>query len=114
MKIYGIKNCDTVKKALIFLEASSTEYTFIDLKKEVPSAELITKWVTVLGINVLINKKSATYRGLEEDLKNSLSIDTAHNIISMNTSIIKRPLIIHNNGDITVGFTNDIQEKING
>ena len=113
MIVYGIKNCDTVKKAIAFLDDSAITYTFIDLKKEIVPSDTLKQWASLLGASVLVNTKSATYRGLSDNEKQGLSIDTCADIIAQNQSIMKRPIILYTNGDITVGFNDTIKEKIN-
>ncbi|MGB1361586.1 MAG: Spx/MgsR family RNA polymerase-binding regulatory protein [Alphaproteobacteria bacterium] len=111
MKVYGIKNCDTVKKCLSFLEFNNVDYDFIDLKKSDLNEDDIKSWESVLGWNTLINTKSTTWRSLSQDLKDNAQNEFV-SIITANKSIMKRPLIVYDNGDITVGFNTDIQEKI--
>ncbi|MDG1153793.1 MAG: Spx/MgsR family RNA polymerase-binding regulatory protein [Alphaproteobacteria bacterium] len=111
MKVYGIKNCDTVRKCISFLEFNNIEYDFIDLKKNEISEQDINLWVNTLGWDIVINKKSQSWRSLPQQVKDNASNDFL-NIIQSNKSIIKRPLIIYNNQEITVGFNSKIQDKI--
>ena len=113
MIVYGIKNCDTVKKVMTFLDDNAIAYSFMDLKKEIIPSDILKHWATLLGASVLVNTKSATYRRLSDDEKQGLSIDTCADIIAQNQSIMKRPIILYANGDITVGFNDTIKGKIN-
>ena len=113
MIVYGIKNCDTVKKAITFLDDNAISYTFMDLKKEIIPSDILKQWAILLGASVLVNTKSATYRELNDDEKQGLNIDTCTDIIAKNQSIMKRPIILYDNGDITVGFNDTVKEKIN-
>ena len=111
MKVYGIKNCDTVKKCLAFLNDNNIAHDFIDLKKyDLPETDL-KNWAGVLGWDTLVNTKSRTWKSLPETTQNNGQNQFVE-IIQSNQSVMKRPLIIYNNGDITVGFNDDIQEKI--
>ena len=114
MKVYGIKNCDTVKKATTYLNQKNIDYTFIDLKKETIESSVLVQWAISLGLTVLINTKSATYRALDDTTKQNLSVENCSALITSNQSIMKRPIIIHKNGDITVGFNDSVKDKING
>ena len=111
MKVYGIKNCDTVKKCLSFLQGQNITHDFIDFKVFELSENEIVNFANILGWDTLINTKSATWRGLEQSVKDNAPNQYTE-IIRSNQSIVKRPLIIHNNGDITVGWNADIQEKV--
>lgn len=111
MYVYGIKNCDTVKKAVKFLQSIGMDYTFVDLKYTIPDADIIQAWVDALGADVLINTRGTTWRALS-DLQKAEAMDTPIPYIQDNTSLIKRPLFVYQNGDISVGFTKAIQEKL--
>jgi len=104
MKIYGIKNCDTMKKAFTWLNNNGVDFTFFDYKKEVVNEEIFKHWLTKLSLELLVNKQGTTYKKLTEEQKIAiLHNETAYNIVKENMSSIKRPLIeIHN--QVYVGF----------
>lgn len=94
MKVYGIKNCDTVKKALVWLENNKIEFEFIDFKKEPATESILKKWLEKTTCKELINTRGTTYRKLTEEQKGSLMNDSAAiDIMMENNSIIKRPII---------------------
>ncbi|RDH85042.1 MAG: ArsC family reductase [endosymbiont of Galathealinum brachiosum] len=106
MKLYGIPNCDTIKKARKWLKDNDIDYEFHDYKKQgVPEKELNT-WVKKVGWEVLLNKRGTTWRKLDDDIKNSVDETSAIQIMLDNSNIIKRPVLIKNK-TILVGFKAD-------
>ena len=91
--MYGIKNCDTIKKARKWLEENNVVYEFFDYKKEGVSAELADTFVKDLGWESLINKRGTTWRNLPEEIKNNVDETIAKQLMIENPSIIKRPLL---------------------
>ena len=105
--IYGIPNCDTMKKARRWLEANGVEYDFHDYKKRgVPEKNLKT-WVQKAGWETILNKRGTTWRKLDDDIKNNVDEKSATQIMLDNASIIKRPLL-DIDGQYTVGFSTDV------
>ncbi len=99
--VYGIPNCDSVKKVRAWLDAQNVAYTFHDYKKQgVPEAEL-QRWVAAKGWDIVLNRKGATWRGLDEAVKASV-VDDASAIAVMlaNASTIKRPVVTQ--GDVVI------------
>ena len=109
--LYGIPNCDTMKKARAWLNKHSVEYVFHDYKKQgVPENEL-KRWVKDLGWETLLNRKGTTWRKLDESIKENINQTSAIKIMLENTSVIKRP-VLDLNGKIFAGFTNEDYRKI--
>jgi arsenate reductase len=107
MIIYGIKNCDTMKKAFDWLNAHNIAYTFHDYKKEGITKQKIEEWLNHFAITELINTKGTTFKKLTEADQTSISNkDKAIALMVANTSMIKRPLIETNTG-ILLGFKPD-------
>lgn len=100
--VYGIKNCDSVKKALKFLNEHSINYTFVDFKVSPVDIPKIEQWRQKVDLVILFNTKGTTYRTL--GLK-SLNLDDAQKIdwMSKENLLIKRPVIEYNE-KIIVGF----------
>ena len=100
--IYGIKNCDSVKKALNFLKERSISYTFVDFKTSPVDITKITQWLSKVEMSVLLNTKGTTYRTL-----NLKSLDLNDNDkaqwMSKENLLIKRPVIQYNS-NVIVGF----------
>ncbi|KLT73561.1 hypothetical protein PL75_02510 [Neisseria arctica] len=93
IKIYGIPNCDTVKKARRWLEENQVAYEFIDFKKTPPDKALIEKWLADIPMEVLLNKRGTTWRKLDEAQKVSVeNHDAAIALMVDQPSLIKRPI----------------------
>ncbi|CAM2774949.1 arsenate reductase family protein [Helicobacter burdigaliensis] len=109
IKIYGIKNCGSVKKALNFLNTHNLEYEFIDFKKSTPTSEILESWLKNTTLEQLFNKKGTTYKKL--NLK-ELSLDDKgiKEYLLKEPMLIKRPVIEYNKG-ILVGFSEELYKK---
>ncbi|MCG7962676.1 MAG: ArsC family reductase [Candidatus Thiodiazotropha taylori] len=93
VKMYGIPNCDTIKKARRWLEDQGVAYEFHDYKKAGVDEAMLTAWIGQLGWESLLNKRSTTWRQLDEAAKANLDEKQAIQIMLANPSIIKRPLL---------------------
>ncbi len=104
--VYGIPNCDTVKKARSWLADNRLDATFHDFKKQgVPEAEL-KSWLAAVGWETLLNRKGTTWRKLDPALQAGVTdSDSAKKVMLEHASTIKRPVIAWPSGQITVGFT---------
>lgn len=103
IQIYGIKNCDTVKKALKFLDNTNVSYEFHDFKKEPPTKKHIETWLKKIDWKILLNMRGMTWRKLDEATKESINKTIAIKLMLENSSIIKRP-IIEKDDKVLVGF----------
>ncbi|MCX6186359.1 MAG: Spx/MgsR family RNA polymerase-binding regulatory protein [Bacteroidetes bacterium] len=111
MIIYGIKNCDTMKKAFAWLNEKGFEYTFHNYKTEGISKKKIEEWLKNLPINEIINTKGTTFKKLTDNEKASISDkDKAIDLVLKNTSMIKRP-ILESGSDLLLGFNVDVWES---
>ncbi|MEN8717443.1 MAG: Spx/MgsR family RNA polymerase-binding regulatory protein [Sulfurovum sp.] len=110
MTIYGIKTCSTVNKAKKFLKDKGYEFDFVDLKTTKPSAKDIQSWVDKVGIDVLFNSRSTTYRELK--LK-ELNLDDAGKFewLCKEPILLKRPLVTFED-KVVVGFKEDNYKEI--
>lgn len=105
MIVYGIKNCDTVKKALNWLKANNKIFEFHDYKKEGITTEKLQSWCSQVGWENLLNRRGTTWRKLDEETRNTVTDETqAVNVMLTNTSIIKRPVIEKDGKVLMVGF----------
>ncbi|ACE84571.1 ArsC family reductase [Cellvibrio japonicus] len=91
--LYGIKNCDTVKKARNWLEQHGIDYQFHDFRTDGLSETQINHWIRELGLEQLVNKRSTTWKALDDASKAAFSESTAPKIIAANPTLIKRPLL---------------------
>lgn len=111
MIIYGIKNCDTMKKARAWLDQHSIQYQFHDYKKDGLTPELLTQFIQQLGVEQVLNKRGTSYRALSDEIKNNLTPATAFAAILANSSLIKRPILVHQN-QYYVGFSAEQYQQI--
>lgn len=112
MKIYGIKNCSTVKKALDELNTKGLTYEFHDYKKSGIEASKIHEWLKKVDLADLINKKGTTYKKLNDDTKAALeNVKTAIPVMMEYTSVIKRPILELKN-EIIIGYNTDIYKNV--
>ena len=104
--LYGIPNCDTVKKARDWLTGHGIDYVFHDFKKEGVPAQQLPDWLRTVGRDTLINKKGPTWRKLDPALQQSVADDAgAIAVLTAHSSVIKRPLVVWADGEVTVGFS---------
>lgn len=94
VKMYGIKNCDTVKKARAWLDLHGIAYEFVDFKKTPPSADDISRWCRTLGVNEVLNRRGTTWKKLSTiEQATADSESGAIAIVAAHPSAIKRPVI---------------------
>ncbi|WP_062060567.1 ArsC family reductase [Cellvibrio sp. OA-2007] len=91
--LYGIKNCDTVKKARTWLEQNKVDYHFHDFRADGLTDTQVKSWIAEIGLDTLVNKRSTTWKELDESTKTNFDETTAVAIISANPTLIKRPLL---------------------
>jgi arsenate reductase len=105
IKVYGIPNCDTVKRARAWLLDQGIMYSFHDYKKAGVPIDRIDVWLKTLGWETLVNRQGTTWRKLDEAVRQSTT-DTkaARQLMLAQPSVIKRPLVEWAEGHITVGF----------
>ena len=108
LKIYGLKNCDTCRKALKALEAAKLEHEFVDVRADGVAIDQITDWAKTLGWELLLNTRSTTWRGLSDDHKLEIHETKAIALMAEHPTLIKRP-VIDTGGQVTVGWTKDVQ-----
>ncbi len=101
--MYGIKNCDTIKKARTWLETHAIDYRFHDYKAEGIDRERLTAWVAGLGWEVLLNRTGTTFRKLPDADRADLTADKAIALMLAQPSMIKRP-VLDKDGALIVAF----------
>jgi len=104
--IYGIKACDTMKKARAWLESHRVSYTFHDYKAQGIERGRLEAWVRVVGWEVLLNRAGTTFRKLPDASKSGLDEHRAIALMLAQPSMIKRP-VLQADGVLLVGFTSD-------
>lgn len=104
--VYGIPNCDTVKKARAWLAGQGLEVAFHDFKKQGVPAELLPHWLQAFGRDKLINRAGTTWRRLDDAAKGALVDDAAATALMLaEPSVIKRPVVRWADGRWTLGFS---------
>ncbi len=91
--LYGIKNCDTVKKARQWLDDKGVAYQFHDFRSDGLTKDKVTHWLDTLGTETLVNKRSTTWKQLSEDDRAKAFGDAAADVILAHPTLIKRPLL---------------------
>ena len=103
---YGIPNCDTVKKARVWLDGQGIAFTFHDYKKEGADPEKLRQWVEAKGWEVILNRAGTTFKKLPDAAKADLNADKAIALMVEQPSMIKRPVVEYPGG-LLVGFKPD-------
>ena len=103
LTLYGIKNCDTVKKARRWLDNQGVDYQFHDFRQDGLDKKLLDSWLKQLGWEAIVNKRSTTWRNLSDKEKDISSNAQAAKLLLANPTLIKRP-VIQNSKTLLVGF----------
>ena len=111
--IYGIKNCDTMKKARSWLDAHGVAYTFHDYKTEGIARAKLAAWAGEVGWETLLNRNGATFRALSDQQKAGINQNAAIALMAGQPSMIKRP-VLDVGGKLLVGFKPEQYEKALG
>jgi arsenate reductase (glutaredoxin) len=109
--IYGLKNCDTCRKARKWLDAEGLEHHFKDVRADAPGADAIAGWISAVGWEILLNRRGTTWRGLSDADKHAIDADKAKSLMSEYPALIKRP-VFEVNGKVLVGFKEDVQANL--
>ena len=103
--LYGIPNCDTVKKARAWLSEHGHDYVFHDFKKQGVPQPQIDQWLKAVGWETLINRKGTSWRLLDDATKAGVTdAASAKAVALLQPSVIKRPVVVWADGSVTVGF----------
>ena len=107
--LYGLKNCDTCKKAIKTLQQANYEISFVDIRTQADLAKKIPYWLTVIKPEYLINTRSTTWRKLEDHERERANTEPEQLLIGYPT-LIKRP-VIDDKKEIFVGWTRSVQAR---
>lgn len=113
--LYGIKNCDSVKKARKWLEHNHVDYKFHDFRSDGLCAQQVSTWIDILGWETVVNKRSTTWKALADSDKNTMTAQTAIAAILESPTLIKRPLLeikAAAKPKLTVGFKEAIYQAL--
>ncbi len=115
VKVYGIPNCDTIKKARKWLEANGVDYQFHDYKKEGVDPALLKQWCQDAGWETLLNRRGTTWRKLPDEAKEAIVNEAdetrAIQLMTENPSMIKRPVLLTDD-KVIVGFKAEEYEAL--
>ena len=109
--LYGIPNCDTVKKARAWLEAQGVDHAFHDYKKEGADPARLEGWIAAAGLDAVLNRRGITYRRLCDADRSEIEAGGAVAVMARQPSLIKRPVAEHPGG-LLVGFTESEWAKV--
>jgi arsenate reductase len=109
--LFGLKNCDTCKKALKTLSAAGLEVHFVDIRAGADLAEKVPAWLLAVGAEALVNKRSTTWRGLGGVERDKADDERAASLLIDNPTLIKRP-VIESGDQVHVGWTEIVRGKI--
>ena len=104
MQLYGIKNCDTVKKARRWLENNGIDYHFHDFRADGLELQQVEQWLKSVAWEALLNKRGTTWRKLEEAVKDSVTSNNIARLLVEQPTLIKRPVLVLNEA-IEIGYS---------
>jgi arsenate reductase (glutaredoxin) len=109
--VYGIKNCDTVKKARKWLEAQGIAYQFHDFRVDGLESDQVQSWIAELGWENLVNKRSTTWKQLDSKARDTMDDNAALSAIIEHPTLIKRPLLDTGKRRL-VGFNKNLYQSL--
>lgn len=111
LTVYGLKNCDTCRKARKWLDSEGKSHEFKDLRQDGFTADDVDRWLEHAGWEVLLNKRGTTWRGLSDEQKESTNAENVKSLLIEHPALMKRP--IFDFGDrVMVGFTAKQQSEL--
>jgi len=111
LTLYGLKNCDTCKKALTALKDISTDVRFVDIRTQTDLSAKIPTWLASIDPEQIVNKRSTTWRGLTKTQQAEATTSKVKELLIANPTLIKRP-VIETNQAVYVGWTKEVQEAL--
>ena len=111
IELYGIPNCDTMKKARRWLDAHGIAYRFHDFKKEGLDPRQLEEWADQVGWETLLNRRGMMWRKLPAEVREHIDEASAMKIMAETPTIIKRPVLVQD-GRVTVGFSPERYEEL--
>lgn len=113
MILYGIRNCDSVRKAHVWLSEHGLDYRFHDFRKDGLELDLLQNWADNAGWEILLNKRSTTWQSLSVTDQADLNAEKAVKLMLKHPTLIKRPVLVWDN-KVLVGFKPDTYETLFG
>jgi len=102
--LYGLKNCDTCRKARKWLDAQQIAHRFVDVRDDGVAPNTIATWIGGLGLDAVVNRRSTTWRELPTEERETLTSSNAARFLVAHPTLIKRP-VFDNNGKLAIGFS---------
>ena len=103
--VYGLKNCDSCRKARRWLDARGTAHRFVDVRETTPDSATLARWLEAVGADALVNRRSTTWRSLDDATREASQREPTTRLVGHPT-LIKRP-VLETATDVTVGFNED-------
>ncbi|MBR0560127.1 ArsC family reductase [Neokomagataea anthophila] len=110
--LYGIKTCDTVRKACRWLDAAGIAYQYYDLRKDGLTQEVLAGWLQQVGWEKLLNRSGMTYRKLSAEDKERLNADTALGMLLEQPTLMRRPILLEDGKVLHLGFKPEQYEAL--
>ncbi len=115
LTLYGIPNCNTVKKARLWLEENNVDYVFHDYKKQGIDTNQIENWMTQQPWENLVNRAGTTYRKLSDEEKTAIKDNLSATVLMVEkTSVIKRPIVEKDGKIVALGFKEEAYQALFG
>lgn len=111
MRFYGLKNCDTCKKAQKTLTEAGKEFEVIDVRADGVPPTVLAEWVEKVGAEALVNRRSTTWRGLSDEEQSAAVGDGTAALLAEHPTLMKRPVIV-TGGAVHVGWSKDVQAAV--
>jgi len=111
LEMYGIANCDSIRKARKWLKEQAIEYQFHDFKKEAVDPEKLDDWMQQAGWETLLNRRGTTWRKLPQKIRDSIDESSARSVMLEQPSSIKRPVLVQD-GKVIVGFSEESYQQL--
>ncbi len=109
--VFGLKNCDSCRKATKWLESEGIEFSFHDVRADGLDRQALDRWIARVGWETLLNRKSTTWRGLDDADKSDVDEAAARRLMLANPTLVKRP-VIEVGRHLHVGFGPKVQEEL--
>ena len=110
--LYGISNCDTIKKAKAWLGAREIDFRFHDYRKQGLERDLLEAMESALGWQALLNRRGTTWRALPDEVKDNIERESALAAMLENPALIKRPVLATGHRGYDLGFSDDLYTEI--
>lgn len=113
LTVYGLKNCDTCRKARKWLDGKKIAYKVVDVRDDGVAPTTIATWVGGLGLDAVVNRRSTTWRELPAAERETLTSSNAARFLVAHPTLIKRP-VFDNNGKLAIGFNDTTKAALDG